>query len=358
MPEEQAAAPVATPTQGVETTGSNADELAVLMDQAMSSGVAPTVTEDKPAAPAKAEPAEDPAAAPVALEADPAEPTDQQLSDAQDLGGTVLIEGKKWTASEVQQEFENRGLRQADYTRKTQDLSTREKALEPIIQISQFADRLSPEGRKRIVDTINEVGQSELGFQSGVAQIPGSGPTQSPAAIPQAPSVPVGTPQADKLKAAGYEQDVVDAVAAIESGFSQTAQGHERAIRTLIEQNRELVGMVRGDTEAKAAVASLKVDGFEATEIELRQAQQTTGIQDMEAAWLKLNKPRLRSAAPAAPAPNGVKPAPRATPASDTKVFEIEDGTTSDEIFNAILMGQHNLPPGYGNAPPPPPAKK
>lgn len=361
MPEKTAGAPAAEPAQGSTDTGSHADELAVLMDQAIASGVAPTPTEGTPASAADAADAGDGDAAGAAPEGDAADaPTDQQIADAQELGGTVTIDGKKWTAAEVQQEFENRGLRQADYTRKTQDLSAREKQLEPIIQISQFSDRLSPAGRQKIIDTINEVGQAELGFQSGVGTIPGPQGTQSPAAVPQAPSVPVGTPNADKLKEAGYEQDIVDTVASLEKGFSVTAQAHERAIRTLVEQNRELIGMIRGDTEAKAAAAGIKADfGFEVPEAELRKAQADTGIQDMEAAWLKLNKARLRGAsAPAAPASNGVKPAPKGVPATETNTFEIKDGTTADDIFTAIQMGQHTLPPGYGNSPAPRPAKK
>lgn len=200
-----------------------------------------------------------------------------------------------------------------DYTKKTQALAEERKQIEPIRDVYEAFALLPTDKQMKVVDIIkNNVGGGN------------DTPTETPAL-------------ASKLSEAGYEDDIVQAFAIVES--------ENKALRDqlskILPEFQNFVREVRGDTEARAVSDEIKSKyGVAVPPEELRRVQKETGIENLKAAWLVANEEKLVG--------GGLKPSrqqapkPR-TPEGESKAFDVKNAT-ADDILAAVERGLIELP--------------
>lgn len=220
----------------------------------------------------------------------------------------VEFDGKQFTRQELA-ELVEKGL---DYTKKTQQLAEERRRLRELEELYEVYSSLDEAARQRVVETLSQ--------------------TASPAQE---------TSLSEQLRAAGYDEDYVAAIEALEGtnrGLRQKVDEMERLLKTVLPEVQQIVSEVRGDVEAKEASARIKAElGIDVPPEELRRAQQETGLQDLEAAWLKVNKARLVAGAFEAGHRQGRKTRP-VSPGGESRQPDISS-MTADEIFQAINSG-------------------
>jgi len=244
------------------------------------------------------------------------DPTPEELKEAVETG-SVEIDGETYSLQQLRDGM----LRQADYTRKTQELSTERKQLEPIKQLYDFAGKLPQEAQAELVEHINGLAAKHLGYGTGVQTLGQSAPA-------------TGTPMADKLAAANYQDEIVDVIRSLETRNNQL----ESALRTELPSIRGVVQELKGDTEAQAVAAQIKSEwGKDISPSELRKLSKDSGIPDMEAAWLKSSKSLLRTPV------TGVPTKPK-TPATEPKSFVLGPNATENDVFEALQRGELDAP--------------
>lgn len=254
-------------------------------------------------------------------------PTPEELAEAQSEG-TVEIDGEAYTYDELRAGM----LRQADYTRKTQDLSRRSKELEPVEQVYNFVGTLPAEKQEEILRYIDSVARETRGFGTGVT----NALNQNPTTIPQGNKL-----FSDELVTEGFDPKYVEVVRKVEQRAANAEQKNaqlEGVIRDLVPQFKGLVQEIKGDTEAQTVASEIKrVFGKEVTPLELRELSKKSGIQDMEAAWLKANRDALR-------APAKVEtPKKPVIPNTDSRKFVMTSEMKPEDVFQGVMKGEIDI---------------
>jgi hypothetical protein len=226
----------------------------------------------------------------------------------QEAGEFIEIGGKRFRADELQDIVE-KGL---DYTRKTQMLAEERRKLGEVEQLYQTYSQLPPEVQSQVAEAIAQ------------AAMRASEPSVS-----------------EMLREAGYDEEYVQAVEKLEQRNQQLGlklTQLERTLQTVLPEFQGLVAEIRGDTEARRTADRLRNElGVEVTPEELREAQRRTGLDDLEAAWLKANKARLVQGAYVQGHRSGARARP-VSPAGDSRTPDLTT-MTADEILAAINSG-------------------
>ncbi len=202
----------------------------------------------------------------------------------------------------------------SDYTRKTQELAEQRRRVEEYAKVADFFESLPPEKQQAALKAL----------QTAVMDQP-------------QPAEPEKR-YSEKLRESQYEDDIVEAFSYVEQQNAQLRQQMAEIMR-VIPEVKAFVQETKGDAEARAAAEQLKAEfKVDVSPSELRKLQKETGIQDMEAAWLKANKEGLIKGAFRQGHREGQKARPL-TPTGESKAFRVEQDTSPEEILNAINAG-------------------
>ncbi len=198
-----------------------------------------------------------------------------------------------------------------DYTRKTQQLAEERRRFQELEQLYEVYSQLDDEARNAVVEAVRRTAQPEE------------------------------VPLSQQLRAAGYDEDYVQAIEALEArnmSLAQKVTQLEASLSGMLPELQAIIQEVKGDAEAREVAARMKASmGIEVSPEELRAAQEATGIQDMEAAWLKANAKNLVAGAYRSGHQTGRRARP-VSPAGESRAIDLAN-MTADEILAAINSG-------------------
>lgn len=198
-----------------------------------------------------------------------------------------------------------------DYTRKTQQLAEERRRFREVAELYETFNSLPDDQKQAVVDAIIERASQREG---GVAR---------------------------QLREYGYDEDFVRVVEDIEDRNAKLmakVAALENTLARLLPEFEGFVKEVKGDVEAQEAAKRIAEElGVEVSPEELRAAQAKTGLDDLEAAWLKLNKAKLVAGAFVKGHKAGSVRRP-ISPAGEARTPDLSK-MTADEILRAVESG-------------------
>jgi hypothetical protein len=210
-------------------------------------------------------------------------------------------------------------LRQSDYTRKTQEVSQQRTQLEPLIQAAEI---LTGNDQAAKIALARQVAES-VGLKIVDDGLPGMPRQQTQPDMPEWDDM-------TETERFLYMQN-------------HSLQSKLNEALPILQRTHEFI---RGQEQAKqvsaaslAASQSLKESlGVVVPDSELAEAVRATGIQDPEAAWLKLNKGRIAQGFKAEGIAQGVKAKPMTPDMGGGKTFD-PSGLSATQIQQMLMKG-------------------
>lgn len=245
--------------------------------------------------------------------------------------------GDKSYSQELLAELVSKG---EGFTRNSMALADQRRALEPVIQLQEYLNQLPPEGREELFKLGAQIDERYRQGTPPAAAVPISAP-------PPAAPVPV-------ILEGIEEKDLSDeGVALYKVIQAQAARSSQDTalIRGLVNQVRELGGVlpdiqgfiadVQGDKQAAATAAAIKAEwGVDVTPQQLRENARATGISDMEAAWLKVNKQAIVAGTFKQGHQQGAREKPRAPGRQAGRTINVKETKMSaDQVFRHAQAG-------------------
>lgn len=255
---------------------------------------------------------------------------------ALDVLPDVLEKGQHFTKEMQQLRLEQREFEQS----RDQQL----QQFQPVIQAADFLNSMPKEHQEAAFSYLEALGNAAKNGQ----------PPPSGVSVNPFQATPGGQPGAVNIPGLGVidPNDLSEEGKMMYPALQYALQQNAQLAATIASMNQklgelgsvipEVRGAVReamGDKEAQAVAATIKVEwGEDIAPEELRRMSKATGIADMEAAFLKLNKDRLKAGA-SKPAPDPTPSAKPRTPTGQAQAPVLAPGESADEYFRKVRAG-------------------
>lgn len=247
---------------------------------------------------------------------------------------TIEIDGEKYTLEELRE----MRSKSTDYTKKTMDLAEQRKALEPVVQLQNYLNELPQDAQEELFAFARQIDEQ---VKQGIPVRQAAG--QAPAPAPDPVSIQLDGIKEDELSDEGVALlKLTRSIAAARAQDQATIQQLRANIQELAGVLPEVKGYIQDaqvDKEATLTAAQIKKEwSVEVTPQELRQWAKDTGISDLEAAFLKVNKQALAAGTFKKGHQEGSREKPRAPGRQAGRVVDTSK-MSADQIMRAAARG-------------------